>query len=135
MRIQKNGLGINHEISAERAWPYWLRTPAARDGDGYSALNIWIDGDVHSTAVYLGCIGVRPAFYLNDKAELYGSGSRSEPYRADEIAVAVNGSRVKFDVPPVIENDRTLVPIDLNPADIDNIHIKVKTEDLIRKAQ
>lgn len=30
---------------------------------------------------------------------------------ADDIAVTVNGERVKFDQPPVIDNDRTLVPM------------------------
>ena len=59
--------------------------------------------------------GIRPAFYLNEAAAqiLSGSGTEEDPYVVDgkQIAVYVNGTELTLDVPPMLENDRTLVPM------------------------
>ena len=58
---------------------------------------------------------IRPAFYLNEATAqiLSGSGTEEEPYVVDgkQIAVYVNGTELTLDVPPMLENDRTLVPM------------------------
>lgn len=57
--------------------------------------------------------GIRPAFYLNEANAviLSGSGTENDPYVIGGIAVLCNGSFVQFDQPPVLENDRVLVPM------------------------
>ncbi len=59
--------------------------------------------------------GIRPAFYLNEATAqvLSGSGTEEDPYVVDgkQIAVYVNGTELTLDVPPMLENDRTLVPM------------------------
>ena len=59
--------------------------------------------------------GIRPAFYLDEENAqiLSGSGTEEDPYVVDgkQIAVYVNGTELTLDVPPMLENDRTLVPL------------------------
>ena len=57
--------------------------------------------------------GIRPAFYLNEATAqiLSGSGTEEDPYVIDSISVYVNGTELTLDVPPMLENDRTLVPM------------------------
>ena len=61
--------------------------------------------------------GIRPAFYLDEANAviLSGSGTEDDPYVVDgkpeeRIRVFYNGTEIEFDVAPIIENDRTLVP-------------------------
>ena len=60
--------------------------------------------------------GIRPAFYLNEPAMggMKGSGTPEDPYvllpNPNYIAVTMNGRPVFFDVVPVIESNRVLVP-------------------------
>ena len=58
---------------------------------------------------------ISPAFYLNEATAqiLSGSGTEEDPYVVDgkQIAVYVNGTELTLDVPPMLENDRTLVPM------------------------
>lgn len=58
---------------------------------------------------------IRPAFYLNEATAqiLSGSGTEEDPYVVDgkQIAVYVNGTELTLDVPPMLENDRTLIPL------------------------
>ena len=60
--------------------------------------------------------GIRPAFYLNESAIAYssGSGTIEDPYILDgtlPITVYYNENEILFDQPPIIENDRVLVPM------------------------
>ena len=62
--------------------------------------------------------GIRPAFYLDEENAqiLSGSGTEEDPYiigekKKDGICVCLNGWELEFDVPPMLENDRTLVPM------------------------
>ena len=61
--------------------------------------------------------GVRPAFYLDKDTtvSISGTGTKDNPYVLDgkkklHPSVFCNGSELEFDVPPIIENGRTLVP-------------------------
>ncbi len=58
---------------------------------------------------------ISPAFYLDESAAqiLSGSGTEEDPYVVDgkQIGVYVNGTELTLDVPPMLENDRTLVPM------------------------
>ena len=58
---------------------------------------------------------ISPAFYLNESTAqiLSGSGTEEDPYVVDgkQIAAYVNGTELTLDVPPMLENDRTLVPM------------------------
>ena len=71
--------------------------------------------------------GIRPAFYLNTDAieTMTGSGTLNDPYilnagsngnittpsETDNITVTVDNTPLTFDVEPIIENDRVLVPM------------------------
>lgn len=57
---------------------YWLRTPNANHD--YLARIASLSGEVNEHLVEVGKAGVRPAFYLNPSAVLYGEGSRYYPY-------------------------------------------------------
>jgi hypothetical protein len=63
-----------------------------------------------------GARGVRPAFYLNELAvgDYTGSGTADDPYvltgNSDYISVSMNSEPIAFDVAPIMENDRVLVP-------------------------
>ena len=101
---------------------YWLRTQytgtkavcygsgsittATKDG-GYGLA--WID-EIE--------LGVRPAFYLNEENMIIksGSGTADDPYILDgkmqnDTAVFCNSEQVEFDVQPIEENGRLLVPV------------------------
>ncbi len=99
---------------------YFLRTPTAQGN--YTVEQIIIIGlsnYMSSRISYPN--GVRPAFYLDaDNAViLSGNGTVDDPYvldgkpesdDSDNIQVFCDDKEVLFDVPPIIENDRTLVP-------------------------
>ena len=67
--------------------------------------------------------GTRPAFYLNEDAieTMTGSGTLEDPYvlngesanvpETKSVTVTVDNEALEFDVEPVIENDRVLVPM------------------------
>lgn len=57
---------------------YWLRTPAANLD--YLARIAFLSGEVNEYIVGSRNVGVRPAFYLNPSAVLYGEGSRYYPH-------------------------------------------------------
>ncbi len=69
--------------------------------------------------------GVGPAFYLNENAieTMTGSGTLEDPYvlngesanvlETKSVTVTVDNKTLEFDVEPVIENDRVLVPMRL----------------------
>ncbi len=93
-----------------------------RDGYGYWRNNAQLG--VQSSR-YVG--GIRPAFYLNTDAieTMTGSGTLNDPYilnagsngnittpsETDSITVTVDNTPLTFDVEPIIENDRVLVPM------------------------
>ena len=93
---------------------YWLRTPmyetsitTATNEGGYGLEN-----------VYINELGVRPAFYLNEENMIIksGSGTADDPYILDgkvqnDTAVFCNSEQVEFDVQPIEENGRLLVPV------------------------
>ncbi len=83
---------------------------AATSENGYNAEIIDIQTDYG--------FGIRPAFYLDEENAqiLSGSGTEEDPYiigekKKDGIYVCLNGWELEFDVPPMLENDRTLVPM------------------------
>lgn len=102
-------------------WNYWARTP-------YTDTDEWVNLDAGSVVRYVNAqglipnnpanmstIGVRPAFYLSDSVSFTnGDGSKMSPYSLtadDAIKVTLNGDRILFDQPPVIIDERTLVPV------------------------
>ena len=104
-----------------RIWSYWLRTPATwiNNQTRFFGNNGKVDETNSSDSSY----GVRPAFHLADSAEFAGGdGTVENPYTIantvpepektpePEITVMVDGVKLEFDQPPVIRNDRTLVP-------------------------
>lgn len=97
---------------------YWLKDNVASpysDPPLQAILCVASDGSKYSAGVYSDCnFGVRPALYLKeDISFLFGNGSSDTPYSADpdEIRVVVNGENLVFDQPPVMINDRVMVPI------------------------
>lgn len=90
---------------------YFLRTPAMHEGN-FTAI---YDSGRYTGSNAFFSDGIRPAFYLDEANAIIksGSGTAEDPYIVDgrrEIQVFMNGAELTFDVPPVIENDRTLVP-------------------------
>ncbi len=93
---------------------YWLRTPynktlltTATKDNSYGLEN-----------VYVNELGVRPVFYLNEENVIIksGSGTEEDPYVIDGsvqegTAVFCNGEEIEFDVQPLEENGRLLVPV------------------------
>ena len=93
--------------------PYWLRSPY---GISITQAGVnWKEGISYIRANETLGIGIRPAVYLNEATAqiLSGSGTEEDPYVVDgkQIAVYVNGTELTLDVPPMLENDRTLVPM------------------------
>ena len=109
--------GESIEESLENA--YFLRTthliPAnPRDSEGYRPWYvIAVLGEKLVEKNIESSYGIRPAFYLNEATAqiLSGSGTEDDPYVVDSISVYVNGTELTLDVPPMLENDRTLVPM------------------------
>ena len=118
---------------------YWLRTPFGRDyqysgrDTYYSGSRVFTSGNdrgygdeyISAESTYLN-YGIRPAFYLNEANAviLSGSGTAEDPYVMDgmeegaspeqpeeEIGVFINGTRLEFDQPPIMDGDRVLVPM------------------------
>ena len=100
---------------------YYLRTPS--DQNNISSIS---GGGEYSTYHSAYPVGIRPAFYLNTNTAkiLSGSGTENDPYVIDgkeeipsvqvpegDISVFINGTRLEFDQPPIMENDRVLVPM------------------------
>ena len=87
---------------------YYLRTPAP----DRRCISISPSGG-YGLNDYAGLIGTRPAFYLNEAAAqiLSGSGTEEEPYIVDGISVYCDEEELSFDVPPIKEDDRVLVPM------------------------
>ena len=105
---------------------YFLRTPHPvranpRDSDGYIPWYVMkINGRFKELSYdnISSVLGIRPAFYLNEAAAevVSGSGTAEEPYvldgeKNDGISIYVNGWKIDFDAAPILENDRTLVPL------------------------
>ena len=103
---------------------YFLRTthliPAnPRDSGGYKPCYVIAANAQRLADAYIEySYGIRPAFYLDEATAqiLSGSGTEDDPYvvdgkKNDSISVYVNGTELTFDVPPMLENDRTLVPM------------------------
>ena len=70
------------ELSAGNPWIYWLRTPDADDYNDESSRvrGVMKDGSLDEGDSYEPCIGVRPAFYLSDDADIQGDGTIDSPY-------------------------------------------------------
>ena len=120
--------GLSSRLSINTPCPYFLRTPwgypypSGPIGDIF-----YLSGDrmyyfvnekeEYSTTDAGDNQGIRPAFYLNEATAqiLSGSGTEEDPYvvdgKKDSISVYVNGTELTLDVPPMLENDRTLVPM------------------------
>lgn len=94
---------------------YWLRSSSgvcvtsAYNTEGYLSGSSLGNG---------GRMGVRPAFYLNEENAviLSGSGTEEDPYVLDgkengDISVYCNEEKLWFDQPPIMENNRVLVPL------------------------
>ena len=86
---------------------YFLRTPAPT-----LCIRISPSG-AYGVFSCAGLIGTRPAFYLNEAAAqiLSGSGTEEEPYIVDGISVYCDEEELSFDVPPIKEDDRVIVPM------------------------
>lgn len=73
----------NQYFTAERYWYYWLRSPA---GGSYSnhvrAVTFDATNQIYRYSAYANMVGVRPAFYFDETAEvtLKGEGTKSDPY-------------------------------------------------------
>ena len=102
---------------------YFLRTPTGRYY--VNGINANAKGD-YTIFSNNHAAGIRPAFYLNEFTAviLSGSGTEDDPYVIDgregedvspeqkgEISVFINGTRIEFDQPPIMESDRVLVPL------------------------
>ena len=116
-------------VEYDNSWAtYWLRTPfgwtepsspvgpaRARDWNRVMYLNHFEDTFWVVKEEAKEKNGIRPAFYLDEATAqiLSGSGTEEDPYVVDgkQIAVYVNGTELTLDVPPMLENDRTLVPM------------------------
>ena len=91
---------------------WWLRT-----GEGAVAQVVYGEDKYSSNPCYPAIdTGVRPAFYLDERAAeiTSGSGTEDDPYiingtSKESITVYAGNERVDFDVEPIIENDRALV--------------------------
>lgn len=109
-----------------KAGYYFLRTPfplPTNPRDGVGGRFIIVGGVAHSRYTWYDktstIAGIRPAFYLDTaRAEVVaGSGIKEDPFvlgereNAGGISVYVNGTELTLDVPPILENDRTLVPM------------------------
>ena len=94
--------------------PYFLKN--------HSVAAVLSDGELSAIAPSYDC-GIRPAFYLDSSAIVTktGSGTESDPYILNEsgkspgnssnsVSVMLNNQKLTFDVPPIMENDRVLVP-------------------------
>lgn len=110
------------KLSSDQKWSYWLRTPYTDThervvlDEGGVVRYVDANGVVSNNPAYLGNIGIRPAFYLDREAARFvsGSGTKDDPYivKADNsISVFLNSTAIAFDQPPIIKDDRTLVPI------------------------
>lgn len=93
---------------------YWLRTPMY----DVAITTATKEGNYGLENVNLNELGVRPAFYLNEENMIIksGSGTEEDPYIIDgneqiEIPVFCNGKQLEFDVQPIEENGRLLVPV------------------------
>ncbi len=109
-------------FSTEDTLTCWLRTPVGiaqqYSRDGWDAADRVMRSSFYGDYAASDYVGVRPAFYLDtDNAEiLSGSGTAEDPYvldgkKKDGISVYCNGWELAFDQPPVVENDRVLVPM------------------------
>jgi hypothetical protein len=80
-----------------------------------SGFNAW-NTDTYGLSGVSGQSGIRPAFYLNELAvgDFTGSGTEQDPYvltnNPNYISVQMNAKSVPFDQPPIMENNRVLVP-------------------------
>lgn len=115
------GLKYDPYFSSEKICSYALRTPFGwgrmrpRDepypsGDRIFNSSSAIDANEGA--------GIRPAFYLNEATAkiLLGSGTAEDPYvmntqQGAGIGVYVNNLGLNFDVAPMVEDDRVLVPL------------------------
>ncbi len=116
------GLIPSHPWYKENDGIYWLRTQytgthSVSYGSG-GITTIAKNGNYGLAGVDEIELGVRPAFYLNEKNMIIksGSGTESAPYVIDgtenqDIMVFCNGEQIEFDVRPIMESDRILVPI------------------------
>ncbi len=111
-------------LSSLQFWGYWLDTPSTNDVRFVTSLGYVLNASPTST---LG--GVRPALYLDLKAESFksGSGSERDPYvvkrgegtlqqkpdlgnNSDSIKIVINGKLLSTDGEPYAVNGRVLVP-------------------------
>ena len=122
--------GLSPRLSIDTPCDYFLRTPwgypypsgpigdlfyLSGDQVYYSSMT---EGNYYFVRGAADNQGIRPAFYLNEATAqiLSGSGTEEDPYvvdgkKNDSISVYVNGTELTLDVPPMLENDRTLVPM------------------------
>lgn len=119
------GIGSDEAFQTVKFRYYWLRTPLGitygnpRDfsGAGWRVLVVSPEGTItHNQSEY--AFGIRPAFYLNEENAviLSGSGTEEDPYVLDgkengDISVYCNEEKLWFDQPPIMENNRVLVPM------------------------
>ncbi len=108
-------------LTSGAKWDYWLRTPDTDtfySGDAcyeYTVRCVYSNGNVMNSfpggeSAYDGDIGVRPACYLSN-VSLKGEGTVDNPYKLAGISVYLDGKEIQFDQPPVMVDDRVMVPI------------------------
>ena len=112
----KNSEYESNLLKSNLKWNTWLRTPYTNNLSCY-VRNVGTDGKIYYSYAYSSEIGVRPAFYLNENALLgmTGSGTEEDPYilipDPNYVSVELNSEPLGFDVAPVMESDRVLVPM------------------------
>ena len=95
--------------------PYWLRSPYAKSKSDARFVDPITDDYLYISANEP--LWVRPACYIDVESAIIASGygTKDEPFilgdkNDNNIRVFCNGIELFFDVSPIIENNRTLVP-------------------------
>lgn len=102
---------------------YWLRTPAANLD--YLTRIAFLSGEVNEYMVESSNVGVRPAFYLNPSAVLYGEGSRYYPYMV--IPTHTHYMSAEYNYEKAVTFDKELTCSD-SKLYIDGVVVEPKTE-------
>jgi len=105
-------------LSTADYWSTWLRSSNSFKYFPNNVRHVYSFGDVLDNNAQSSNFGVRPAFYLNLSSVIfeYGNadGSESNPFivqAVEPLSVLLNGKKIIFDQHPILENNRTLVPI------------------------
>lgn len=108
----------NVALSVSDYWSSWLRSSNSFKYFPNNVRHVYSFGDVLDNNAQGSNFGARPAFYLNLSSVIfeYGNsdGSEGNPFivqAVEPIRVLLNGKEIIFDQYPILENNRTLVPI------------------------